>query len=195
MSSMKHIATLIEEATVVASTLRIHNHESSAVVVEELAEALRQAVDSEPQLVTLVKEIHEATTRPPIVITGIPADVDAETLAATFKDWKPVIVADPGVQVTAANQITLDFAAVDIFPESPVPATGYGVRITYADDTADDIDNIESLQVYDKATGKFPFGFVGIEQAEGPDVHHAVYWDDEGVVQVYDDRLVPKGGW
>jgi hypothetical protein len=163
MSHMSNLATILDEAERKLNQYENPTGKLAKGVGKQLIADVRAALtvgdeETEPQLVKLVKEIHEAVVTPLIVVEP---EQDSD------------------------------------FPDLPVPPTGYGVRVTYADETEDDFDNIESIQVYDKAANNFPFGFMPIEVSDGSTQHRAGFYDEEGVFTLFDSRDQPKpgGGW
>lgn len=84
--------------------------------------------------------------------------------------------------------------------EPDVPATNYGVRITFADGSGYDIDNVDGVQVRDKAHNTFPFGFVEIPNPDGSPSGNwgAGFWSPEdGAFRPFDptQQPNPNGGW
>lgn len=99
-------------------------------------------------------------------------------------DLQPILAVGGGVLGTVTDEGL-------VIPDTPVPPTDYGVRILFADETGDDYDNIDGIQVFHKTSGTFPFGFVRNEEGE----HVAGFWTEEGAFEPFDARQTPRPGW
>lgn len=74
--------------------------------------------------------------------------------------------------------------------EPNVPETAYGVQLHFADETVLDVDNIDGVQVYEKGTHRFPFGFLPIvADEETAEVEHRA-----GYFRPEDGEFVPFSG-
>lgn len=106
--------------------------------------------------------------------------------------WDSVARLTANLRAVKPTDVTLS-EYVDNEPEPDHPATGYGARITFADGTGFDVDNVDSIQVYDKATRLFPFGFTETEEG-----HKPVYWAaEDGRMHQFPGIAAPtpNGGW
>ena len=75
------------------------------------------------------------------------------------------------------------------------PETDYGVRLHFADDTVLDVDNIDGLQVYEKGSHRFPFGFMPVvTDEEAAEVEHRAgyYRAEDGIFMPFTGEQAPR---
>jgi hypothetical protein len=150
--------------------------------------------DTEPQLVKLVKEIHEAVVSAPEgrLVFEVEDGAEAQRLTEALRPGDIVLAKDSGITV-------LNGTVTDQSPGAVVehPPTGYGVRIYYADGTMEEIHDVDGVQLANLNDGTFPFGFMPIDggDEDAPAQHRAGYWDEEGAFEAFSSREQPRPGW
>lgn len=156
-----------------------------------------QPTESEPQLVTLVKEIHEK------LVNGterLVFEVDPTNSAAVLDMTRPGTLRSGDILIEKGSGVKLLNGTLTNYSPGAVvehPPTGYGVRIYYADGTMEEIHDVDGVQLANLNDGTFPFGFMNIEEddQDGPGGHRAGYWDEDGRFEPFSDREQPRPGW
>lgn len=155
-----------------------------------------EPTETEPQLVGLVREIHEAVVNRPtdrlvFEADGL-ADFQREALFQVLRDGDVILERGSGLKLVNGT-VGTEVAEVEH------PVTEYGARIFYADGTMEEIHHIDGVQVAKlsgKDAGTFPFAFLAIDdEGDQPAGHRAGYFDEEGAFITFSDREAPRPGW
>lgn len=206
MGRMKDLDILLTEATTAGEAagrrmnlalerlIQADSDSSEANARTEIRAAAADLYDAAVDLPIAIRAELEAANGPEHTLDDVWADV--QTLLERTA---------PEIRTTDQPVTGVDDIIAAELADPPEPSR-YGVRLTFSDDSGADYDDVTGVQVYDKVTETFPFGFLELEaETTQPDgtkettrEYRPGFWkpeDGEFVPFSAVEAPAPNGGW